>query len=175
MHTLLTYGLALGVLLTTATAAEAQNGRTPAGPALDAQEPSSGLLSSHPDVMDPRGNTVLVQLVPVGSASPNAGGHVVFNYMKGQELYIVQVNVEGLLPQTWYQIHLAVASVEERADVGTFRTDTDGQGRAHLKVGELPSFNIVNIRRPGVSGSRVLTSWVEDGGSLEQTPSRRLR
>lgn len=165
-------GLAWGMALAAAAPVEAQNGGQPA---LESHEAGGGLMSSHPEPMDPKGGTVLVKLVPVSSALPDADGHAVFNYLKSQDLYVVQVNVRGLLPQTWYQVHLAVASVEERADVGMFRTDTDGDGRAHLKVGEIPSFNIVNIRRPNVSGSRVLTSWVEDGGSLERTPSRRLR
>lgn len=176
MRRLLTFGAISVAFLVTAASVEAQN---PDGASRSASVRSSdsgtGLLSSHPDPMDPKGGTVLVKLEPVGAASPDARGHAVFNYLKSQETYLVQVNVQGLEPQTWYQIHLAVASVEERADLGTFRTDSEGDGDAHLQVSEMPTFNIVNIRRPGVSGSRVLTSWQEDGGSLEETPSRRTR
>lgn len=163
------------MFLAAAVEAEAQNRNGQFRAAGVQSSEGTGLVSSHPDPLDPKGGTVLVKLEPVGTASPDASGHAVFNYLKTQQTYVVQVNVRGLEPQTWYQIHLAVASVEERANLGTFRTDAEGDGDAHLQVSEMPTFNIVNIRRPGVSGSRVLTSWVEDGGSLEETPSRRDR
>ena len=134
-----------------------------------------GLQSTGPDPMHPMEGTIIADLVPVNGASEDATGRATFNYVRGRDEVVARVNVEGLEPGTEYQVHVAVHRVRAVGDLVEFTTDDDGNGVAFVRLACLEAFNLINIRQPGVVGSRTLTSWYVDGGSLEQTPDRRSR
>lgn len=132
-----------------------------------------GLQSSHPAPMHPMEGTLLADLAPVNGTSEDAGGRATFNYVRGRDEVTVRIKVEGLEPNTQYQVHVAVHNRRPVGDLTEFMTNDDGEGVAFARLDCLEAFNLVNIREPGVPGSRRLTSWVEDGGSFQQTPDRR--
>lgn len=136
-------------------------------------QPGGGLESTHPDVMHPMEGTMIAELAPVNGAPADATGQATFNYNRGRDQVIVRVTVEGLEPNTAYQLHVASHKVAPVDDLAVFMTDENGDGEARARVDCLPAFNLVNIREPNKSGSRRLTSWADDGGTLEQTPDRR--
>lgn len=136
---------------------------------------SGGLTASYPNPMHPMEGTLLADLSPVNGAPADARGQATFNYVPGQDRVIVRVSVEGLRPRTAYQLHVAVHGERPIGDLAVFTTDDDGKGSAYVRLDCLEAFNLVNLREPGVSGSRRLTSWASDGGSLQQTPDRRNR
>lgn len=132
-----------------------------------------GLLTSHPNPLHPMEGTLTADLVSVNGASEDARGRATFNYVRGRDEVVVRINVDGLEPNTQYQLHVAVHRVKPVGDLAVFMTDDDGDGVAFVRLDCLEPFNLVNIREPGVPGSRRLTSWIEDGGSFQQTPDRR--
>lgn len=134
---------------------------------------AGGLQASVSEAMHPMMGTLLADLAPVNGASPDASGEATFNYVRGRDQVIVRVSVEGLEPNTEYQVHVAVHRVRPVSDLVEFTTDEDGAGTAFVRLDCLEAFNLVNIRQPGVTGSRRLTSFAADGGSLQQTPDRR--
>jgi len=123
-------------------------------------------------IVDPKDGPVIAHLVPVvGSGCPeDAQGVAVFNYRPGTDSFEVQLNAIGLEPNTQYELYVAIHGVELVATLGTFSTDRMGHGVLHVWVDDIGEFNVVNVGFPGVSGSRQLTSWGEDGGRLIQTP-----
>lgn len=125
--------------------------------------------------VNPKDGTVVAHLVPVPSSdiAEDAEGRAIFNYKPGTDSFEVQLTVTGLEANTEYELHIAIHQEKAVANFGTFTTDLMGSGNLHVAVDEIDEFNIINVRIPNVGGSRKLTSWEEDGGSLMQTPDQR--
>jgi hypothetical protein len=124
--------------------------------------------------VDPDRQKIRAELAPVGNRVPGASGRVIFNDVKGAEKVVVQANVWDMEPETEYELHVAVHNVEPIFNFGTFTTDEDGDGSLHASVpfGTVEPFDIINVRIPNQSGSRQITSWPGDGGSLTASTIR---
>lgn len=144
---------------------------TPVEPApLSAPEAPSLMLEPVPQgsLVDPNTQKIRALLAPVQSHVPGATGRVVFNDVQGAGKVIIQTNVWGMHPHTAYELHLAVNNVRVVYNVGVFVTDENGDASLHSSVpfGVIGEFDIVNIRIPNMGGTRRLSSWPADGGSL---------
>lgn len=124
---------------------------------------------------DPTAGTVTAKMAPSANApSPDAHGHAVINYVKGQGVFVVQANVVKLAPNTPYTVYLHCFQCGGGIlELGPFTTDKKGNGRFHARVsGPIAAFDRVNIRLPFTPNSGVLSS-AAPGGSLKQSPSNR--
>ena len=83
---------------------------------------------------------VKVELVPYGTAEPDASGHAILNYAKGADKTEVQVNCWRLTPNTNYTVYLKNGGFYA---VGDFTTRKNGSGNLHVRLmgdrsGDLP-------------------------------------
>jgi len=77
---------------------------------------------------------VKVELEPYPAAAPlepDASGHAVLNYAKGQDKTIVQVNCWGLMPAAEYTVYLNDGAFYA---IGTFTTRKNGSGNLHVSL-----------------------------------------
>ena len=86
---------------------------------------------------------VKVELAPYGSLEPDASGHAILNYAKGADKTEVQVNCWDLTPETEYTVYLSPDDGGSYYAIGTFTTDSSGEGNLHAKLagdvsGDLP-------------------------------------
>lgn len=165
--------LALSVAVVTAC----QDGPTDPGVDATGFESPSFAFEAVPEhtTVDPDRQKIRAELAQVGGEVPSsASGRVIFNDVKGAEKVVVQANVWDMEPETTYELHVAVHGVEPIHNFGTFTTDEDGDGSLHASVpfGTVAPFDIINVRIPTQSGSRQITSWPADGGSLTASTIR---
>lgn len=123
-------------------------------------------------ITNPKAGTVRAKMVATRhTTDPTAHGHVVINYVKGQDKFEIQANVVKLSPNTTYAVFLYPADQE----LETFKTDKKGNGRLHVTLPgttAIGKFDRINIRIPGTGHSAELSS-ILPGGSLQQSPSSR--
>ena len=77
---------------------------------------------------------VKVELMPYPPAAPldpNASGHAILNYAKGQDKTIVQVNCWNLKPETGYTVYLSNGGFYS---IGDFTTRKNGSGNLHVSL-----------------------------------------
>ena len=77
---------------------------------------------------------VKVELMPYPAAAPlepDASGHAILNYAKGQDKTIVQVNCWDLKPDTEYTVYLNDGGFYV---IGNFTTRKNGSGNLHVSI-----------------------------------------
>lgn len=165
MRRLATTILIMALFIITAQPAEAQRGGL--------QSTDDG--SFHPEALDPANGTILGTFAPTANAPDGAEGRVIVNYLKSQGVARVNVSVEGLAPDTEYEVlminHQPVNG--QVHDLTTFVTDEDGVGHTNEVWFSPFEFNAVNVRLPDTPGSAVLSTIGTADGIQQQVPSNR--
>lgn len=103
---------------------------------------------------------------------PDASGHAILNYAKGQGKWLINGEVQGLLPETEYKLQVGVQDVPNpRYDVGYFTTDGSGKANFHfVSTNLLEAYSGVRVidpagnMNPRVGGTIVL--WGREDGTI---------
>lgn len=89
-----------------------------------------------------------------GGPDEGASGQAVLNFAKGANKTEIQINCQGLTPDTNYTVYLSQTSTGPTFDpVGDFTTHENGKGNLHLSIPGDVSASVITVNNTALNAS----------------------